>query len=489
MITQLAHATRSGRSRILPTGSTGIGLVTTLKPLPVKTPFRDNGVLNYPPLENLKPENILTLLDVLAQEPTADPFGLYLHIPFCRFPCVECGFKLYPMRNAKDFSRCANSLAREATLFANHRAFQNRTCHAVYFGGGSPSALDLEQLENLFGHLKTLGFFQAVEEVTFECTPGTVNEEKLAGLKRLGVTRLSLGFESLDDKVLLASRRNVTVNDCLESFHQARRAKFDDIQIELVAGLAKDVEKTWLDSVAKVLELQPESISIHSVRQFARAPHQDPPCADGLLDWRPAPPLHLWIELAFRLCEGAGYRIVDAHTAVRFPERRRSVFTVENFWRGRDVLALGQSAVGYVQGMLYQNADSFSRYTEKVSSGRLAVHRALHLHPEERLRRELMLRLRTGVLDFDSFQRRHGVDLAEHFQREFKDLNAGGFLDFETDGVRLTRTGLIQLDRLLPKFFLPESRHLPRFWSSATSGEPWPRNGESPMPEVSKLSA
>jgi oxygen-independent coproporphyrinogen-3 oxidase len=119
--------------------------------------------------------------------------------------------------------------------------------------------------------------------------------------------------------------------------------------------------------------------------------------------------------------------------------------------------------VGHIQGMLYQNADSSERYTELLARGRLPLHRAVRLHPEARLRQEVSLRLKTGALDFNYFKRQHGVDLGKHFQREFEDLVSGGFLDCDTNGVRLTRAGLIQVDRLLPRFFLPESRHLLRF--------------------------
>ena len=164
-------------------------MFTLLKPRPVRLSSRR--FPNYPAPANWKRDQTVNLLVVLASAPGPEPFGLYLNIPFCQFPCRVCEWKNYPVQQDKD--RCVEALLTEWEMYCSHPLFAGRKCNAIYFGGGSPSYLDVGQLEKLVGQLRKSPQLSSPEEITFESTPTTVDKKKLESLHRLGVTRLVFG--------------------------------------------------------------------------------------------------------------------------------------------------------------------------------------------------------------------------------------------------------------------------------------------------------
>ena len=142
--------------------------------------------------------------------------------------------------------------------------------------------------------------------------------------------------------------------------------------------------------------------------------------------------------------------------AIRNPQWWRFVYTVDNFWHGADLLALGETAFGHIQGVHYQNADTFDRYTNALAENHLPLRRAFKLLPEHKLRREVILHLKTGQLDAAYFRKKFGVELLDHFEPQIEQLLEHGLAQVEGDQVRLTRDALLRVDSLLSMFYLPE---------------------------------
>jgi coproporphyrinogen III oxidase-like Fe-S oxidoreductase len=427
------------------------------KPSPGKTEVGNYFISNYPPFSCWSEEDIPDFLDALAHAPKEPgPLGLYVHLPFCRQRCHYCYFRVYPRRNMEDVEKYIQSVLRELSLYKSALALAGRPISSVYFGGGSPSYLGPEQIKQLLGGLQEQRSWKEVEECTFECEPGTVTLEKLRTLKQLGVTRLSLGFQSLNNDVLRRSGRDLTVHECTEAFEMAREAGFKEINIDLLAGLPGETSVTWARTIERILDLVPDCITIyqleltynsslyHSMRS-GRDPH--------LADWETK---RKWVAEAFETLEHLGYTVGSGYMAIRDPSRWRFVYTVEHFWHGADLIALGETAFGHIQGVHYQNVDTFLGYNNLISHGRLPVRRAHKLSPEEKLRREVILQLKTGSLDAGYFRQKFGVELTEHFAPQLDLLRESKLLEIAGDDIRLTRAGLLQVDWLLPHFYLPE---------------------------------
>jgi oxygen-independent coproporphyrinogen-3 oxidase len=433
-------------------------MISLLESTPIKTTVGNYFVSNYPPFSQWTPGNTPALLQVLRKKPIATPIGLYVHIPFCRQRCHYCYFRVYPRRAPEDVDLYIDSVLKELGLYLPYPALQKRAFSSVYFGGGSPSYLEVDQIRRLLAGLQEQAQWDQIEECTFECEPGSVSPDKFRALKELGVTRLSLGFQTLNNEILRRSGRDVGVQDCIEAFEQARDAGFKEINIDLIAGLPGETRMTWQRTIERIIALAPECVTIYQLElthnsalygsiRAGRAP--------DLLDW---PSKRQLVREAFETLEHLGYVIGSGYMAIRDPSRWRFVYTVEHFWHGADLLALGETAFGHFQGVHYQNADTFDRYTGLIADRKLPIRRAYRMSAEEKLRREVILHLKTGCMDAAYFRQKFGVELIEHFAEELNSLLRNAMLELHGDTIKLTRQGLLQVDWLLPRFYLPEHR-------------------------------
>src|SRR5262245_12880034 len=161
-------------------------------------------VATYPPCSVWSADAVARDARPALQTPPAPgvPLGLYLHIPFCRKRCHFCYFRVYTDKNSQEVNHYLDSLAKEFELYGQLPSIAGRHLNFVYFGGGTPSFLSTQQLERLVQRLSAVAPWRDAEEITFECEPGTLSESKLAAIRTIGVTRLSLGVENFDDRIL-----------------------------------------------------------------------------------------------------------------------------------------------------------------------------------------------------------------------------------------------------------------------------------------------
>lgn len=415
-------------------------------------------IANYPPFSCWKPESLPKVYSALYQSPESSPLSLYVHIPFCRQRCHYCYFRIYPNRDSREVQKYLDAVLKELDLYLGYALIKGRPLDSVYFGGGTPSYLSEEQIREFFLGLQQRQDWGQVRECTFECEPGSLSRRKAHLLREAGVTRLSLGFQTLDDKILKAIGRRVSVNECYEAYQNARAADFLEINVDLLAGLPGETERSWLHTIDRVLELLPDCITLYQLELTYNSVFYSYSKAGRELTLPTWEEKREWVDKALAQCEKAGYTMCNGYMAVKDPAHWRVAYTVENFWKGGDLLALGESAFGYLQGVHYQNADTFGKYHDTVADGKLPLRRALKLTPEEKLRRELILQLKTGELDCTYFEQKFGVDVRDHFPDEFEILHTQGQISILNDRVQLTRSAQLKVDTILPMFYLPEHR-------------------------------
>jgi oxygen-independent coproporphyrinogen-3 oxidase len=163
-----------------------------------------------------------------------------------------------------------------------------------------------------------------------------------------------------------------------------------------------------------------------------------------------------WVQEAFEALEGQGYHVRSAYTAVKDPARTRFVYT-DRLWQGADMIGLGVASFGHVNNVHMQNLDTWETYAAAVRAGEVPLSRAYRPNDDERLIRELILQLKRGSIAPSYFQGKYDVDVRARFRREFESLAAEGYLSAATDQVvALTRDGLLRVDSLLKRFFLPQ---------------------------------
>ena len=418
-------------------------------------------VATYPPFSVWTTDAVGRDALPALQSPPAPgvPLGLYLHIPFCRKRCHFCYFRVYTDKNAQEVGDYLDVLGREWELFARHPAIAGRPLNFVYFGGGTPSFLSTTQLGGLVERLKAVASWDQAEEVTFECEPGTLTEPKLAAIRGMGVTRLSLGVENFSDDLLELNGRAHRSPEIGRAYAYARSLDFPQINIDLIAGMLGETDANWQVCIEKTLELQPDSITIYQMELpfnttisgdlLKGAGRFSQPVANWATKRR-------WVEEAFEALEANGYTIGSAYTAVKDKARTRFVYR-DRLWQGADMAGLGVASFGHVNGVHIQNEDTWETYAAAVRSGELPLHRAYRPTAEERLIREMILQLKLGSITPAYFLDKYGVNILERFSDQFGALAGSGDLQSATDRVvALTRQGLLHVDGLLGRFFLPQ---------------------------------
>ena len=438
-------------------------------PLARETTVGNYFVSNYPPFAYWKPEFVPEFLAALerppalgravtgATAPAPPPLGLYVHIPFCRKRCHFCYFKVYTDKDSQEIRAYLDALLEELAIYAGKPFVGGRRPRFVYFGGGTPSYLSADQLRHLTDGLKRLLPWDEVEEVTFECEPGTLTDHKLEAIRALGVTRLSLGIEHFDDHILEINGRAHRSKEIARAYAHARAVGFPQINVDLIAGMVEETEEKWRLAVAKTLELAPDSVTIYQMEVPYNTTIYRQMKAEGRLvapvaDWDTK---RRWVDYAFGEFEKAGYTVASAYTVVKDKARTRFVYR-DYLWAGADLVSLGVASFGHIGGTHYQNYHEFDTYLAPLRAGRLPVYRALTPTPEERYIREFILQLKLGQVSAAYFTRKFGEDPRVKFAEPLARLKALGFLENGGDRIAITRAGLLQVDRLLHEFFKPE---------------------------------
>ncbi len=418
-------------------------------------------VSNYPPFSFWKPELLGDFRAALERPPRpGNPLGIYVHIPFCRKRCHFCYFKVYTDKDSSAIRGYIEAVLKEMSLYAARPFVGGRKPNFVYFGGGTPSYLSVDQLKHLTDGMKQLLPWDEVEEVTFECEPGTLTDHKLQAIRDLGVTRLSLGVENFNDHILEINGRAHHSKEIARAYAFARQIGFPQINIDLIAGMLEETEENWRDCVRKTIEMAPDSVTIYQMEiPFNTAIYKQMKAEGRLVapvaDWETK---RRWVNYAFEELGRHGYTVASAYTAVRDKAKTKFIYR-DRLWAGADLLSVGVASFGHINGTHYQNQHDFAPYVDKVNAGEFPVYRALTPTDEERLIREFVLQLKLGKTSARYFNEKFSTDVLQRFAVPLQTLKDWGFLTVDGDSIILNRDGLLQVDRLLHEFFLPEHKN------------------------------
>lgn len=416
-------------------------------------------VSNYPPYSFWKQEAVPEVLDVISRKPApGTPLGIYTHIPFCRKRCHFCYFRVYTDKNAAEIQRYVDAVIDELKMYADRPFIDGRKPKFVYFGGGTPSYLSTQALKHLATSMQEMLPWDEAEEVTFECEPGTLTEHKLNVIREIGVTRLSLGVEHFQEHILKLNGRAHGSKEIDRAYGYARAAGFPQINIDLISGMMGDTDADWDFTIERTIELAPDSVTIYQME----IPYNTTIFAEMQAAGNDVAPVATWakkrewVERAFARLSENGYTVTSAYTAVKNPSTK--FLYRDHLWQGADLLGLGVASFSHVGGTHFQNQHNIDPYIDRVQSGNLPVFRALTPSGEEKLIRETVLQFKLGSLDLQYFRDKFGVDLREQFPAALDYIRSTGNLTEDNNFLRLNIEGLLQVDRYVHEFFLPQHR-------------------------------
>lgn len=386
-------------------------------------------------------------------EPDA-PLSVYMHLPFCEERCSYCGCFVVITKHRDVTDRYLEYLEREIDLLAAHLPGR-RHVSQLHWGGGTPTYYPADRLARLFGRLRQHFTFAPDAEIGVEIDPRVTSPEQLTVLRELGFNRLSMGVQDFAPEVQQAVNRIQSYELTKALVDHARALGFRSINIDLIYGLPYQTREGFGRTLEQVLTLRPERVAVYS---FAFVPwmkaHMKHLPEDSL------PPADVKMDLltaSQRAFTGAGYvQIGMDHFAVPEDELARALdartlhrnfmgYTVQS---SRDMVALGVSAIGDVQGAFVQNTKKLPEYYESIDAGRFPIERGYALDDDDRLRRHVITELMcNGHLDVADVEERFGLRFADYFARELALLTgpgspaADGLVEVTGEAIAVTALG------------------------------------------------
>lgn len=418
-------------------------------------------ISNYPPFSLWNADNVPQAFEAFDKpnaETARDTMGLYIHIPFCRKRCKFCYFRVYTNQNAKAIEDYVQALIKEIELISRKPGVTGRELEFVYFGGGTPSYLSSKQLRSLRERMSEHVTWEKAKEVTFECEPGTLSLEKLQTLKDIGVTRISLGVENFDDKILEENGRAHLSPEVMRAYDWIQDVGFPQVNIDLIAGMVGETDANWQTCIEKAIAMDADNITVYQMELPFNTVYSKEMKEQGaespVANW---PTKRRWVSEAMDQMQAAGYHISSGNELIKNPETDHFVYR-DNVWRGCDLVATGVSSFGHFQGVHYQNLDKIEDYIETVNRGEVPINRALKPTDHQLLIREVVLQMKEGHINAATYRQKFGVDILTQFSEPLSNQQKAGYLTVDGDQITLTRKGLLQVDSLLPEYFEKEHR-------------------------------
>ncbi len=422
--------------------------------------------------------------------------SIYIHIPFCKHRCAYCDFNTYAGQE-DSIPAYIDALIREIDFVANQRIKESAiqlpdystsqlsnysTIHTVFFGGGTPSLLSAPQFDSILRALRSAFTFTADAEISIEANPGTISPEKLIAIRAAGINRISFGVQSANTEELRMLERIHDFFTVIEAASTARKAGFDNLNLDLIYGLPEQTLASWQTTLQRIVDLHPEHISAYALTLEHGTPFGRW-SSKGLL---PLPDPDLAAEMyeyAEEFLESKGYVHYEISNWAKNVERstlnvQRSYECRHNlqYWHSLPYLAFGAGAHGYANGYRYSNALRIKTYIERLSPPSASGLLPFPLSPatvnqhKQTLKDDMSeymlnnLRLtNVGAAESD-FRLRFGSRLLDVYPKEIEELVKNGLLEYaktseapkngETSEVclRLTKRGRLLGNQVFMQF-------------------------------------
>lgn len=399
--------------------------------------------------------------------------SIYLHIPFCKHRCAYCDFNTYAGQEAI-IPAYVEALIREIEFIGKHPSLPNFNVPTIFFGGGTPSLLSGPQFDSIMSALSSAFALSAGAEVTIEANPGTISPAKLDAIRKAGINRISFGVQSSVTEELRMLEREHDFFTVIEAVSTARKAGFDNLNLDLIYALPQQTLTLWQTTVKRVLELQPEHISAYALTlehgtPFGKwadkgmLPLPDPDLAADMYEWT----MDYLQQSGYTQYEISNWAKINSE----FRNQKSEFMCRHNlqYWRSLPYLGLGAGAHGYAGGYRYSNVLRIKTYIDRLpiydlqfTNYEFPITPAVVNKHKQTQRDDISdyminnLRLvEAGVADSD-FRSRFGSGLLDIFPKEVGKLIQSGLLEKKTsegsEVFRLTRRGRLLGNRVFEHF-------------------------------------
>ena len=360
--------------------------------------------------------------------------GLYIHIPFCKQKCLYCDFASYPGQE---------SLLDDYLAALSHEAALNKeiACQTLYVGGGTPSLLAVHQLQRLAKIIrKNFQPVPAFLESTFEANPESLTPQKIAVLRQLGFNRLSMGLQSFHDDELKTLGRIHTAAQFLQVYAAAQAGGFENINVDLIAGLPGQTLESFSSGLHRLVDLHPQHLSVYGLQIEEGTPFytRGIVCDDALM--------RQMLEHTHDFLTAAGYHHYEiSNYALPGYEAKHNTL----YWQSAEYVGLGCAAASYRGGVRRQNTPVLKDYIFDMLNGKSPLVFSEQLTGKARVGEGLLLALRLldGLYLSDEQKEFFGPAIEKHVQN--------GLLTQDHKKVKLSKEGLYLANEVFRSFVAP----------------------------------
>ncbi|MDU1401600.1 radical SAM family heme chaperone HemW [Clostridium sp.] len=370
--------------------------------------------------------------------------SLYIHIPFCKQKCLYCDFPSYAGKESliNEYIRALN----EEIL----RKCSKYKIASIFVGGGTPSYLNEINLESLLKTINLLDFKDDFE-FTIECNPGTLNEEKLVLMKNYNVNRISMGLQTTNDNILKEIGRIHSFEEFKKNYNQARKAGFENINVDLMFGLPNQSMKDWKVSLEDVMSLEPDHISAYSLiieegTCFYNLYNNDKLNIPNEEEERS---MYLFTK---GFLKDYGY---NQYEISNYAKANKECFHNKVYWKCNEYLGLGVSASSFVDEKRFKNIDDIKIYIEKINNNE-DVTEEIHVNNINDDMEEFMfmgLRMIEGI-NLKIFKERFGKDVFDIYDEVIKNNIKKGLLVVDSEKLYLSEKGIELSNYVMSDFIL-----------------------------------
>ena len=356
--------------------------------------------------------------------------GIYVHIPFCKRKCDYCDFISYSNKDSK-IQEYIEAVKKEIELQKIKSEITT-----IYVGGGTPSYIESKYIKEIIEEIKNKNVCNDAE-ITIEINPGTVTLEKLRDYKECGINRLSIGLQTTQNNLLKQIGRIHDFEQFVETYKMARKEGFKNINIDLMLGLPNQRIKDLKDSLEKVIELQPEHISVYSLIVEEGTPicnkieKGDLELPDEDLERN----MYWYVKNTLELNGYKHYEI--SNFARKGYESKHNL----NCWKQKEYVGIGLAAHSYRDITRYSNTEQMGEYIRNVKNQNLERNRIIHeIQKEDDTKKEYMilgLRQIDGI-KISKFKEKFGDNPIYLFRNELKKLSDENLIYVDEDNIKLT---------------------------------------------------
>jgi oxygen-independent coproporphyrinogen-3 oxidase len=368
--------------------------------------------------------------------------ALYIHIPFCDHKCIYCDF--YSIITSDNVQSFLTALKKEVEYFSKLYS-KDRIFSSIFFGGGTPSLMQPEYLEEIIIHLKNNFIVDDNAEITMETNPGTVDKKKLKSFKEIGINRISIGIQSFDEDELKFLTRIHDKKTALQTVYNSTEVGFENISIDLIFNLPKQTKEKWLNNLQIAVELPIKHISAYSLI-LERGTILNKLVLDRkvtMFDDDYDAELYE-TTIGFLLSRG-----FYQYEVSNFTKPGYECLHNNGYWRYRDYLGLGTSSHSFITGKRWWNYSSLKKYISEVLQNGHAVMNSEIISNEQMHDEYVMLALRSSGLDLVDYEKRFDDKWIKKNNDYFESLKNENLLVIDDKLIRFTAKGYAVCDEIL----------------------------------------